>query len=182
MIRALHLPPGVRRRLKSPLGKLLDNSTPEEDLKELLSGRVVYSVGDKVSLRLLRLSLCPQVAIFDWKTKREPSPHALELKERLVEAGYTFLRCKNPPGGITEDAFGRVLEAIESGRRGERVALEVEGEEDLLALLFIRYGGEGSIVVYGQPAEGIVVVEVDSVTVKNIEALLRQMEADRNEN
>lgn len=178
----LHLPPGVRRRLKSPLGKLLEDETPDEVLKKTLSGKVVYSVGDRVSLRLLRIPLYPQVAVFDWRTKREHSPLTSELKERLLEAGYTPLRCENPPGGITEDAYRMVLESIDRGSRGERVALEVEGEEDLLALLFIRYGREGSVVVYGQPDEGIVVVEVDSVTVKNIEALLREMEADKNEN
>jgi hypothetical protein len=36
----------------------------------------------------------------------------------------------------------------------------IDGEEDLLALVAVLYAPEKSLVVYGQPNEGMVVVEV----------------------
>jgi uncharacterized protein (UPF0218 family) len=37
----------------------------------------------------------------------------------------------------------------------------VEGEEDLLTLVAMAVAPLGSFVIYGQPGEGLVVVEVD---------------------
>jgi len=173
------LPPQVRRILKSPLGELLlDHEIPVR-LRERVGGGKVYSVGDLTTLKLFEVGVDPDVAVVDWKTKREPSPVSERLKGELDRRGYTYLYCRNPPGEITEEAYETVLKSL---GMGGRVVVEVDGEEDLLALLYMRYGGEGSRVVYGQPDEGVVVVEVGSATVKNIEALLRQMEVDTNEN
>jgi hypothetical protein len=53
----------------------------------------------------------------------------------------------------------------------------VEGEEDLLTLIAIMNAPQESLVVYGQPHEGIVVVKVTEDKKTEISELLKAMKA-----
>ena len=61
--------------------------------------------------------------------------------------------------------------AIKMGRS----AVIVDGEEDLLALVAISVAPDGSLVVYGQPNEGLVLVPVTSQKKKEIADILALM-------
>ncbi|HMK82220.1 MAG TPA: DUF359 domain-containing protein, partial [Candidatus Bathyarchaeia archaeon] len=52
----------------------------------------------------------------------------------------------------------------------------VDGEEDLLVLVVIAVAPVGSLVVYGQPNEGIVLVNVTLAKKKEVVDLLGRMD------
>jgi uncharacterized protein (UPF0218 family) len=53
----------------------------------------------------------------------------------------------------------------------------VEGEEDLLTLVAVLKAPENSLVVYGQPHEGIVAVRVDKTTKEKVRQIVETMVA-----
>jgi hypothetical protein len=53
----------------------------------------------------------------------------------------------------------------------------VEGEEDLLTLVAVVEAPENSLVVYGQPREGLVVVKVDEKIKKRVKEIVDSMES-----
>jgi uncharacterized protein (UPF0218 family) len=67
------------------------------------------------------------------------------------------IHVKNPPGTITEEAITKIQEALKADHRTRII---VDGEEDLLTLAAALHAPANSLVVYGQPRQGIVVVEV----------------------
>jgi hypothetical protein len=68
------------------------------------------------------------------------------------------------------------LFAVERAIRGEADLVEVDGEEDLLAVVTVLAAPAGSIVVYGQPNKGVVIVTVTETTKANAAKILGQME------
>ena len=69
----------------------------------------------------------------------------------------TELTCKNPPGQITEESMQTIQEAFSCERP---VRVIVKGEEDLLVIPTCIFAPENSVVMYGQPNEGLVIVHV----------------------
>jgi len=57
----------------------------------------------------------------------------------------------------------------------ERIKIVVDGEEDLATLPAILYAPLGSAVVYGQPNEGSVLVEVTPEKKKHVMDLMNKM-------
>ncbi|MEM3040843.1 MAG: DUF359 domain-containing protein, partial [Nitrososphaerota archaeon] len=84
--------------------------------------------------------------------------------------GATELSCINEPGTISEDAYSTVSKAMLMPRP---VVVRVRGEEDLLALVAIIEAPIGSVVLYGQPGVGVVVVDVDERAKQNALSILR---------
>ncbi|KSW11327.1 hypothetical protein CF15_00180 [Pyrodictium occultum] len=125
----------------------------------------LVTVGDMVSRTAFRLGLRPFVAVYDCREMRssvgcpEPPP------------GYVRIRARNPRSTIQPEAAGAVREAL---RRGNAV-VEVDGEEDLLALPAILYSDVGVVVAYGQPGEGVVLVQVDQAVKRLAAAILRRL-------
>ena len=111
---------------------------------------MIISVGDALSRALVENSIYPKVLVVDYKIMRESvSP--------LVIMGYETMRLQNNPGTISDDAWTTMASAI---KHGKKVRVVVKGEEDLLTLVAILEAPEKTLVVYGQPREGMVVVEV----------------------
>jgi len=51
----------------------------------------------------------------------------------------------------------------------------VEGEEDLLTIVAVLCAPEGSVVLYGQPGEGAVLIEVNRAAKKAFRELVASM-------
>jgi uncharacterized protein (UPF0218 family) len=98
---------------------------------------------------------------------------AVELPEEIKKFKAFEISVENQPGGISREALKAVEKALKS--KGE-FKIKVNGEEDLLTLPAVKYAPLGSIVLYGQPNEGLVGVEVNEANKKKIEAMLREME------
>ena len=70
-----------------------------------------------------------------------------------------LLKARNPAGSITSEAIVAVRKALK-GKKPVRVL--VDGEEDLLAIPVVEAAPLGSVLHYGQPGVGVVVVSVDA--------------------
>lgn len=149
------LTPELRKKLKEPLGVLIRGSYAEtmNALKEFMAKEkpaIIISVGDIVSKNLAKNHFTPKLAIVDNKAMRRRIPPIPLPAEKIV-----YIR--NPPGTITEEAENTIRNAIQ---HNSRVKIVVDGEEDLLTLITVLYSPENSLVIYGQPREGIVIIKV----------------------
>ena len=149
----MQLPNDLRDQLKNPLGNLIkDNDIDKENIiKEISAESVLITVGDRTTENMLQLGLKPQIQIIDGLEKRN---------QRLVPVDDTIntnLSCKNPPGEITEESTEVIQKAFSSELP---VRITVDGEEDLLVLPVCIFAPENSVVMYGQPNEGLVIVHI----------------------
>ncbi len=164
----------LRRELKKPLGELVKGPIPEpyEKLRDELSGKFIVTVGDVVTENVLRLGITPNVALYDLKTKRkEYSP---DIHENAV-----FMTVKNPSGTITKALLDAVRKAVSLAERGRPVQILVNGEEDLAAIPAVLYAPLGSVVLYGQPGEGVVLIKVTPECKRRCARILSKMEVVR---
>ncbi len=142
--------PELRELLARPLSRVV----PLKEAVSLSSAAIAFSVGDVVSRALLEQSVRPRLVLYDEKTHRsveEPFPASLLH-------GYARYSVENPAGVVTEEAY-QLLKRLIS--RLEESAVKILGEEDLLGLVVIDLAPVNSVVLYGQPGQGIVVVKVD---------------------
>lgn len=140
-------------------------ATKEKIQQKIPKGAFLITVGDATTEKMIRFGLAPSLQIVDAKEKRAgrslPSGHA----------GIT-LYCKNPPAEITKESITVIKKALE---KKEPVRIIVEGEEDLLVLPVVLYARKNSIVMYGQPDEGLVIVSVNDSTQKRAKEIMDQM-------
>ena len=174
MVIAYSVTPELRVKLKEPFGMLIQGSFSEtmvkmENIVKKEKPPKIVSVGDVVSLNLYENQMNPQLSITDNKRMRK------KVKPKVF-AGMKVVHVKNPQGTITEEAIAAIREALESD---EPVHIIVDGEEDLLTLIAVLYAPEKSLVVYGQPYEGIVVVEVTSEKKNEAVEILKAMKTVR---
>ena len=164
----MQLPNDLRDQLKNPLGNLIkDNDIDKENIiKEISAESVLITVGDRTTENMLQLGLKPQIQIIDGLEKRN---------KRLVPADdaiSTNLSCKNPPGEITEESIQVIQKAFSSE---PPVRITVDGEEDLLVLPVCIFAPENSVVMYGQPNEGLVIVHITPEIRAKIQKILDVM-------
>lgn len=145
----LRVPEELRGLFKKPFGELYGGKGlgPIKEIKATLGDESVVVVGDVTLKNALAVDIKPSLAIVDLKTKRGLE---MELEGEALEA-------RNPPGMITE----RLWDAIHEGLRAEGAIILVDGEEDLAVLPCILEAEWDTIILYGQPDEGIVLVRVD---------------------
>jgi uncharacterized protein (UPF0218 family) len=171
---AYNITPELRAKFKEPFGILIRGSFSETmgRMKEIVKREnppKIVSVGDTVSRNLHEHHMNPQLSITDNQRMRG------RIRPRTF-TGKTVVHVRNPQGTITEEAIAAIKEALESD---ERVHMIVDGEEDLLALIAVLYAPEKSLVVYGQPYEGIVVVKVTSEKKAEATEILKAMKTVR---
>ena len=166
--------PELRAKLKKPFGRLIrgsfaENMSKMKSIVEKEKPPKIVSVGDTVSRNLHEHKVNPQLSITDNKRMRK------RIQPRIFPA-KRVIHVKNPQGTITEEAITAVQKALESD---EQVHIIVDGEEDLLTLIAVLYAPEKSLVVYGQPYEGIVIVKVTSEKKAEAAEILKAMKTVR---
>ena len=152
------LPEDIRSELKKPFGELHPSLTA---LLPLLSGHLVYSVGDVVTHHLIRAGITPDVAIIDGHTMRAPCTRVPRLSVRTIPA-------KNPPGTISDELVLAIRDAVAD----PPAMIVVEGEEDLAVIPLVLEAPEGAMILYGQPGEGVVLRRVDGTARKEARSYL----------
>jgi len=167
----LTLPEFMRSELKKPLGKLLTGH-PNETINllkaELTQNKPLYFavVGDFTSKNILNAGLEPDLVVVDNRVMRSEVP-PLDLGGRQKITAF------NQAGTVDPSAWRALGEAV---ILKSRVSVIVEGEEDLLVLPLVSLTPIGSLIVYGQPREGMVVVEVTKKIKGWVEDFLSRME------
>jgi hypothetical protein len=168
-LKTLLLTEHLRQQLKKPLGTLITGSIVvcNDYLKSRISDgkpTCVILVGDTVSRNAIEAGLEPDVIIVDKKEMRKESPPVLVGDRRQF-------KLYNAQGSIDATSWDVLDEAIKAGES----AVIVDGEEDLLVLVVISLAPVGSLVVYGQPKEGIVLVTVTPEKKREIAEILSCM-------
>ncbi len=138
---------------KKPFGKL--HSTLHDVNKDFLENHFVISIGDATTKNLLDADIIPKIGIIDNKIEREISKHQIEYDA-------ITLKVDNPPGTITDELW-KAIEKAKYLAKEVNVLIIVNGEEDLAVIPGVLTAPKNSIILYGQPGEGIVVVEADKV-------------------
>jgi uncharacterized protein (UPF0218 family) len=161
--------PELRSKLKEPFGVLVKGTFDQTMAKmgEIQKQKPpkIISVGDVVTKNLLDYNIPPDLAIVDnqsMRNKLQPSKHISE-----------GIKVKNPQGTITKEAIEVIKKALKNNNQTHII---VDGEEDLLALIAVLYAPEKSVVVYGQPYEGIVLVKVSPEKKTEAFKFLKEME------
>ena len=150
----MKLPENLREQLKIPLGILIpDNQTTKDNIsKHIESQTFLITVGDATTEKMINFGIIPSLQIIDSqekRVKREPPS-----KETIT----TNISSTNPAGVSSPESISVIKNAFKSE---PPVRITVEGEEDLLVIPVCIYAPENSIVMYGQPNEGLVIVKID---------------------
>lgn len=158
-----------RQKLKEPLGQLVTGTIREcnQTLKKVLADekpRMLILVGDTISRSAAEAGILADVVIADHKEMRGDAVQFSHGKTRVF-------RTTNAPGTIDLLAWQAIAEAVQK----EDSAVLVDGEEDLLTLVAIIVAPEGSLVAYGQPERGIVLVRISASKKGEIEKLIYDM-------
>lgn len=170
LLHDLILPFEKRIELKEPLGKLLTGE-PEDTvnaLKKILEEKnlpMFASVGDFVTWNILKKGLHPDIVVVDHRIMRQ-EVEPMKFSSEVIEVS-------NPQGTITRQSCEILQNAVTLKKR---LGVVVEGEEDLLVLPLMAMMPFGSIIVYGQPREGMVVITVTEERRAWAEDFMNQME------
>ncbi len=157
----------LRRRLKRPLGKIIESSRPTlQEVSPLIAESTsIATVGDASTENLIRIGIIPSVQIVDGKERREE-------RKLPKPAQKTELRVRNPAGMLTQESLNALKRAFVLP---QPVRILVDGEEDLLTLPLVAISPEGSIVFYGQPKKGLVAVQVNKRKSNRAKKMLRDI-------
>jgi GTP-dependent dephospho-CoA kinase len=120
---------------------------------------VLATVGDATTARLLLFKIIPDVSVVDGKERRiKSSKSEIVLGGDKDSKNLSFVWCSNKPGSVSRRAIATIRDAL---KMPFPVRIVVSGEEDLLALPLFVMVPNGSVVLYGQPLEGMVIVRID---------------------
>ena len=164
--RAYNLPVELRAQLAQPLGQVFgpEDTRGKEFEKLAKESPMVVTVGDRVTETLAALRT-PEVQVVDGVERRQ--------KRDLPEVPFArLIRVENPAGTVTSSAIDGMKKAF-TGMKPVRV--QVDGEEDLMAMLAIALAPISAMVFYGQPGVGVVAVKANAISKSRNRALLSKM-------
>lgn len=138
--------------LKRPFGTLVaEKEITKQKIVSMLEGaKKIITVGDATTERILSFGITPDIAVIDGVERRSLRDHSISYQAKEIF-------CTNPAGMISDEAMKILQKALESSAP---IRIKVQGEEDLLALPLFAMAPKGSVVLYGQPLEGIVLVKI----------------------
>jgi len=159
----------LRYALKKPLGNLYSSFSEAKD--SLPHDKFIISVGDVTTRNLIESGVYPHLGIIDQRIQRKDSDHQIDYNAEILNA-------QNPPGTITKSLWETIELALSSSKKSEKnFLIIVDGEEDLAVLPCIILSSEDTIILYGQPNEGVVVVNASDVKEKAEELINKFEEA-----
>ena len=90
------------------------------------------------------------------------------------QSELSYMRCSNNPGSVSRSAITTIKYAL---KKPFPVRIFVYGEEDMLALPLFVMVPDGSVVIYGQPLEGVVIVKINKDIRKKAQDLICKLTA-----
>ncbi|MGI0018686.1 MAG: GTP-dependent dephospho-CoA kinase family protein [Nitrosotalea sp.] len=128
-------------------------------------GALVITVGDATTEKMLSFGLTPSLQIVDALEKRNK-------RDLPVGTTETILTCTNPAAEITEESISVIRKALSMTFP---VRIVVDGEEDLLVLPVAVYAPDNSVILYGQPNEGLVLVHLTEEVRNRAKSIMNSM-------
>ncbi len=166
----IKLPESLRCELSRPYGRIYrDGERIFDRIEEVKKCSKFACVGDLVSRCAFLANLEPDIVVIDGKTLREK-----EIDFKLPES-YERIYARNPAGFITSDLVRALRRAVEMALSNRKIAVIVDGEEDLAVIPLSLLMPESSLICYGQPGEGVVALVVDETLRMIVLKLLKQM-------
>jgi len=163
------LPNNMRDQLKIPLGLLLvQEETDKTNIqKHLFENSYIITVGDRTTEKMIDFGFIPSLQIIDGQEKR--------IKRNIPKSFgvSTSLTCDNPAAEITTQSIETIKKAF---TLQTPVRITVNGEEDLLVIPVCMYAPDNSVVMYGQPNDGLVIVKITPEIRNKTQTLLNLME------
>ncbi|MEA4957850.1 hypothetical protein SDC9_29459 [bioreactor metagenome] len=158
-----------RNKFKKPLGKLYPLF--EDALPKILSSKFLISVGDATTNNLLNEKIYPNISIIDNLIQRKIHNNKI-IQNNEINRTENVLFTKNPSGTITDELWETIDIAIKNATNDDiKQLIVVDGEEDLAVLPCIIMAPENATILYGQPNEGLVFLNVSDVRNKANELL-----------
>jgi uncharacterized protein (UPF0218 family) len=131
---------------------------------------IIAAVGDVVVQILIDNGFLPHIIITDGYTKRE------KLVSWASYPAYEEITVSCPAAEITIEAWESIQMAVDIAKDKSKIHIRIEGEEDLLVLPLGLELPDGSIIVYGQPNEGVVLIEVDTSSKEKLHDIISKMD------
>ncbi len=143
----------LQEELREPFGRVMQ---APDAIRRLSDSRPEFlaAVGDETILNLLANGIRPDLGVYDLRCKRQPITD--DDAKIIVDASQGASVVQNPAGTITAHLKAAINERLLEGGGWIRV----EGEDDLAALALMASMPDGAVLLYGQPGEGMVWVEV----------------------
>ncbi len=134
----------------------------------LEDAKKIITVGDATTERLISFGITPDIAVIDGLERRSRRDHSINYhaKEML---------CTNPAGTISKEAVHVLQIALETP---PPITVKVQGEEDMLALPLFMMAPKGSAVLYGQPLEGMVLVNITEEKQNQAKDVMHKISSD----
>lgn len=165
VVKNYFVPEKLKKEFRKLYGKILENID-----KSRLKGKKIISVGDFTTYRLLLNGIEPYMAIVDGKVERIEIPK--EMRKVLNEYGKRVYVVKNPPSHITQDLYEEIRRGLK--RNGSKIV--VDGEEDLAVLPLILEVDIGTLILYGYPKKGMIMLKVNERIKEHAKELLNRLE------
>lgn len=166
----LIFPEEIKKELKKPLGKLISkNEELINEIKENIDKKnLIIIVGDYTSKKLYEEKVYADLYIVDSKIERKPI-------EKIIINSYMKIYAYNQAGTISSSAINAIKKSFKIiSKEKKKVIIYIDGEEDLLTLLAIKFAPKNSIVVYGQPKEGAVIIKISNKKKKFIKKFFNE--------
>ncbi len=162
------MPQNLRQEFKKAYGRIYASvSTIKKDIE----GKVVVTIGDRISYSLLKNRINPKVIIIDHReTKKSISYEVLNVLDGFDGKQY---KVDNPSGGVTKELWNAVKESLDSIGKSKII---VNGEEDMAFLPAVLECNDGDIILYGFFDKGFVLTEVNKDLKKKMNLLLSKFE------
>ena len=157
----LHLTKDAEVSLKEPFGTLFKGQESDHSIaiKDALNSlkrhhSPIIAVGDVTVKSLQDIGKVPSIGLIDQKTKRMKWDGFRDINQTLYDC---VIECYNPPGMLTKSLFESCKVAIDNWTvKNLKTLIIVDGEEDLAPLLLHLLAPIKSVVIYGQPNQGVV--------------------------
>ena len=141
-----------------------------------MDARILVTVGDATTAKLLSFGIVPDLSVVDGKERRTLIDRTIitSLAEEIEQGRLTYMECSNEAGSMSGNAIATIKDAL---KVPFPVRVFVYGEEDMLALPLFIMVPDGSVVLYGQPLEGMVIVKVNEDIRRKAQYLLDEIRA-----
>jgi len=142
-----------------------------KQLKQLIEQQkplLTITVGDVVTQNLTKHNIPINIIIIDNKVLRKPIQPIQTKAQKTIHV-------KNPAGTITPNAWKTMQRALKQPNQTTKII--VEGEEDLFTLIAVSQAPENTMVIYGQPNQGVVAVTVNNQTKKKAQLIIDAMQS-----
>lgn len=178
----LKLPDGMRSELSKPLGQLITVEPTKELLKKIAEEKppLVIMIGDYCTQDVINQGYIPDLAIIDGLNLRKQFQEVMIPNAKIIKAN-------NPPAEISKESWVQISKAIheifakKESKSNLPIILSITGEEDLLVFPAVLEAPEGAFIIYGQPHEGIVLINVTANVKFKFKELIERIKVEQNE-